>query len=35
MKSKKFLRKHSHGLREFAFIDINGYYTRVAEADEE
>ena len=26
------LRTHSYGLREFAFIDINGYYIRVAEA---
>jgi len=25
------LRTHSYGLREFAFIDINGYYIRVAE----
>ena len=25
------LRAHSYGLREFAFIDINGYYIRVAE----
>jgi hypothetical protein len=25
------LRKPPHGLREFAFIDINGYYFRVAE----
>lgn len=25
------LRSHPHGLREFAFIDINGYYIRVAE----
>lgn len=23
---------HSYGLREFAFVDINGYYIRVAEA---
>lgn len=29
------LRTHSYGLKEFAFIDINGYYIRVAEADEE
>ena len=29
------LRSHSYGLREFAFIDINGYYIRVAEAVEE
>ncbi|MBS1529425.1 MAG: hypothetical protein JSU01_03880 [Bacteroidetes bacterium] len=26
------LRTHVYGLREFAFIDINGYYIRVAEA---
>ena len=25
------LRTHAYGLREFAFIDINGYYIRVAE----
>lgn len=25
------LRVHPYGLREFAFIDINGYYIRVAE----
>ncbi len=25
------LRTHQYGLREFAFIDINGYYIRVAE----
>ena len=25
------LRAHPYGLREFAFIDINGYYIRVAE----
>jgi len=25
------LTTHSYGLREFAFIDINGYYIRVAE----
>lgn len=25
------LRIHPYGLREFAFIDINGYYIRVAE----
>ena len=29
------LRTHSYGLREFAFIDINGYYIRVAEGIEE
>jgi len=26
------LKAHPYGLREFAFIDINGYYIRVAEA---
>ncbi len=25
------LRKHPYGLNEFAFVDINGYYIRVAE----
>lgn len=25
------LRMHPYGLREFAFIDINGYYIRVAQ----
>lgn len=29
------LRTHSYGLREFAFIDINGYYIRVAEATQQ
>ena len=28
------LRSHSYGLREFSFIDINGYYIRVAESIE-
>jgi hypothetical protein len=28
------LRTHPYGLREFAFIDINGYYIRVAEDSE-
>jgi uncharacterized glyoxalase superfamily protein PhnB len=28
------LRTHPYGLREFAFIDINGYYIRVAESIE-
>ena len=28
------LRKHPYGLWEFAFIDINGYYIRVAEERE-
>nr|WP_294940757.1 VOC family protein [uncultured Mucilaginibacter sp.] len=26
------LRVHPYGLKEFAFIDINGYYIRVAES---
>jgi len=26
------LKTHPYGLREFAFIDINGYYIRVAES---
>lgn len=26
------LRSHPHGLREFAFVDINGYYIRIAES---
>jgi len=26
------LRTHPYGLKEFAFVDINGYYIRVAEA---
>jgi len=26
------LRTHAYGLREFSFIDINGYYIRVAES---
>ena len=25
------LKMHTYGLREFAFIDINGYYIRIAE----
>jgi len=25
------LRVHAHGLKEFAFVDLNGYYIRVAE----
>ena len=29
------LRTHPYGLREFAFVDINGYYIRVAEGTEE
>ena len=29
------LRLHPYGLREFAFIDINGYYIRLAEAIDE
>jgi len=28
------LKLHGHGLREFSFIDINGYYIRIAEAAE-
>jgi catechol 2,3-dioxygenase-like lactoylglutathione lyase family enzyme len=28
------LRLHPYGLKEFAFVDINGYYIRVAEAAE-
>jgi uncharacterized glyoxalase superfamily protein PhnB len=29
------LKTHPYGLREFAFIDINGYYIRIAEGLEE
>jgi uncharacterized glyoxalase superfamily protein PhnB len=29
------LKTHPYGLREFAFIDLNGYYIRVAERVEE
>jgi hypothetical protein len=29
------LRTYAYGLREFAFIDFNGYYIRVAEPAEE
>ena len=29
------LRTHPYGLREFSFIDINGYYIRVAESTRE
>jgi len=29
------LRAHPYGLREFSFIDINGYYIRVAEGADE
>jgi catechol 2,3-dioxygenase-like lactoylglutathione lyase family enzyme len=29
------LKTHPYGLREFAFIDINGYYIRVAEGAKE
>ena len=25
------LKTHAYGLKEFAFVDINGYYIRVAE----
>ena len=28
------LKTHPYGLREFAFVDINGYYIRVAEGEE-
>ena len=28
------LRIHAYGLREFAFVDLNGYYIRVAEGTE-
>jgi hypothetical protein len=28
------LRQHAYGAKEFAFIDINGYYIRVTEAYE-
>lgn len=28
------LRVHPYGLREFAFVDVNGYYIRVAEGVE-
>jgi hypothetical protein len=29
------LRTHPYGLREFAFVDINGYYIRIAEKERE
>lgn len=29
------LKMHPYGLREFAFVDINGYYIRVAEGSDE
>jgi uncharacterized glyoxalase superfamily protein PhnB len=29
------LRTHPYGLREFAFVDINGYHIRVAEPEAE
>ena len=29
------LRVHPYGLKEFAFVDINGYYVRVAERNED
>jgi len=29
------LRVHPYGLKEFAFVDVNGYYIRVAEGVEE
>jgi hypothetical protein len=25
------LRQHPYGLKEFAFVEVNGYYVRVAE----
>jgi hypothetical protein len=28
------LRTHSYGLKEFSFVDINGYFIRVAESIE-
>jgi uncharacterized glyoxalase superfamily protein PhnB len=28
------LREHPYGVREFTFIDINGYYLRVAESSD-
>lgn len=28
------LRTHDYGLREFAFVDINGYYIRIAQGKE-
>ena len=28
------LRVHPYGLKEFAFVDVNGYYIRVAEGEE-
>jgi len=35
IKIAETLKTHSYGLREFAFIDINGYYIRVAEGTEQ
>jgi len=29
------LKTHAYGLKEFAFVDINGYYIRVAEGTDE
>ena len=29
------LGTHPYGLREFAFIDVNGYYIRVAQGTED
>ena len=29
------LKTHPYGLREFSFVDINGYYIRVAEGSDE
>jgi uncharacterized glyoxalase superfamily protein PhnB len=28
------LKRHPYGLREFSFVDINGYYIRVAESSD-
>ena len=35
IKIEDTLRTHAYGLKEFAFVDINGYYIRVAEKVEE
>ena len=32
IKIAEHLQEHPHGLKEFAFIDINGYYVRIAES---
>ena len=34
IKPAEDLRLHPYGLREFAFVDINGYYIRVAQSAE-